>query len=126
MMEQKQTDKGLRKAMKASVSPRLSTNFTFRTMLKVEEAIRLRELKQEKRMLWVTIAASVFLLVGGGVVIAYFWGDAFLEMVTHVFTTFARLDILSSPYVFLSLAVVLLLGFDYWMRRAYFKRHGKE
>ena len=125
-MEQKQTDKGLRKAMKTSVPPRLSTNFTFRTMLKVEEAIRLKELKQEKRMLWATIAASVFLLVGGGVIIAYFWGDAFLEMVTHVFTTFARLDILSSPYVFLSLAVLLLLGFDYWMRRAYFKRHGKE
>ena len=125
-MEQKQTDKGLRKAMKTSVSPRLSTNFTFRTMLKVEEAIRLRELKQEKRMLWATIVGSMFLLVGGGVVIAYFWGDAFLEMVTHVFTTFARLDILSSPYVFLSLAVLLLLGFDYWMRRAYFKRHGKE
>ena len=125
-MEQNQLDKGLRKAMKTSVSPRLSTNFTFRTMLKVEEAIRLKELKQEKRMLWATIAASVFLLVGGGVIIAYFWGDAFLEMVTHVFTTFARLDILSSPYVFLSLAVLLLLGFDYWMRRAYFKRHGKE
>ena len=125
-MTQNQTDKGLRKAMKTSVPPRLSTNFTFRTMLKVEEAIRLRELKQEKRMLWATIAASVFLLVGGGVIIAYFWGDAFLEMVTHVFTTFARLDILSSPYVFLSLAVLLLLGFDYWMRRAYFKHHGKE
>ena len=125
-MEQKQTDKGLRKAMKTSVPPRLSTNFTFRTMLKVEEAIRLRELKQEKRMLWATIVGSMFLLVGGGVVIAYFWGDAFLEMVTHVFTTFARLDILSSPYVFLSLAVLLLLGFDYRMRRAYFKRHSKE
>ena len=125
-MEQNQLDKGLRKAMKTSVSPRLSTNFTFRTMLKVEEAIRLKELKQEKRMLWATIAASVFLLVGGGVIIAYFWGDAFLEMVTNVFVAFARLDILSSPYVFLSLAVLLLLGFDYWMRRAYFKRHGKE
>ena len=125
-MEQNRTDKGLRKAMKASVPPRLSTNFTFRTMLKVEEAIRLKDLKQEKRMLWATIVGSMFLLVGGGVVIAYFWGDAFLEMVTHVFTTFARLDILSSPYVFLSLAVLLLLGFDYWMRHAYFKRHSKE
>ena len=125
-MEQKQTDKGLRKAMKASASPRLSTNFTFRTMLKVEEAIRLKELKQEKRMLWATIAASVFLLVGCGVVIGYFWGDVFGEMFTNTFTAFARLDLLSSPYAFLSLAVLFLLGFDYWMRRAYFKRHGKE
>ena len=38
-MEKHQQDKGLRKAMKTSVSPRLSTNFTFRTMLKVEEAM---------------------------------------------------------------------------------------
>ena len=125
-MEQNQLDKGLRKAMKIKESPRLSTNFTFRTMLKVQEAIRLKELKQEKRMLWATIAASVFLLVGGGVVIGYFWGDVFLTMFTNVFTAFARLDLLSSPYAFLSLAVLLLLGFDYWMRRAYFKRHSKE
>ena len=125
-MEQNQLDKGLRKAMKASASPRLSTNFTFRTMLKVQEAIRLKEQKQEKQMFWATVAASVFLLVGGGVVIGHFWGDVFLAMFTNAFTAFARLDLLSSPYVFLSLAVLLLLGFDYWMRRAYFKRHGKE
>lgn len=125
-MEQNQLDKGLRKAMKASASPRLSTNFTFRTMLKVQEAIRLKEQKQEKQMFWATVAASVFLLVGGGVVIGYFWGDVFLAMFTNAFTAFARLDLLSSPYVFLSLTVLLLLGFDYWMRRAYFKRHSKE
>ena len=125
-MEQNQLDKGLKKAMKIKESPRLSTNFTFRTMLKVQEAIRLKELKQEKQMFWATVAASVFLLVGGGVVIGYFWGDIFLTMFTNVFTAFARLDLLSSPYVFLSLAVLLLLGFDYWMRRAYFNRHSKE
>ena len=125
-MEQNQTDKGLRKAMKASASPRLSTNFTFRTMLKVQEAIRLKEQKQEKQMFWATVAASVFLLVGGGVVIGYLWGDVFLTMFTNVFTAFARLDLLASPYAFLSLAGLLLLGFDYWVRRAYFKRHSKE
>ena len=125
-MEQNQLDKGLKKAMKIKEYPRLSTNFTFRTMLKVQEAIRLKELKQEKQMFWATVAASVFLLVGGGVVIGYFWGDVFLTMFTNVFTAFARLDLLSSPYAFLSLAVLLLLGFDYWVRRAYFKRHSKE
>ena len=125
-MEQHQQDKGLRKAMKASVSPRLSTNFTFRTMLKVEEAIRLKELKQERRMFWAMVVASVFLLVGGGVVITYFWAEEFMEMFTTLFTSFAGLDILSSPSFFLSIATVILLGFDYWMRRAYFKRHGKD
>ena len=125
-MEQNQLDKGLRKAMKASASPRLSTNFTFRTMLNVQEAIRLKEQKQEKQMFWATVVASVFLLVGCGVVIGHFWGDVFGEMFTNTFTAFARLDLLSSPYAFLSLAVLLLLGFDYWVRRAYFKRHSKE
>ena len=125
-MEQKQTDKGLRKAMKTSVPPRLSTNFTFRTMLKVEEAIRLRELKQEKRLFWATIVASVFLLVGGGVVIFTYWGEECIRMFSEVISSIARLDLFSSPYWFLSLAVLLLLLLDYWMRCAYFKRHGKE
>ena len=124
-MEQHQQDKGLRKAMKTSVSPRLSTNFTFRTMLKVEEALRLKELKQERRMFWITVVSSVLLLVGGGVVIAYFCGAEFMAMFTTLFTFLSQLDLFGSPYVFLSLAVLLLLGFDYWMRRAYFKRHGK-
>ena len=125
-MEQNQLDKGLRKAMKTKESPRLSSNFTFRTMLKVQEAIRLKEQKQEKQMFWATIAASIFLLVGCGVVIGYFWGDVFGEMFTNTFIAFTRLDLLSFPYAFLSLAILLLLGLDYWMRRAYFKRHSKE
>ena len=124
-MEQHLKDKGLRKAMKTSVSPRLSTNFTFRTMLKVEEAIRLKELKQERRMFWITVVSSVLLLVGGGVVIACFCRAEFMAMFTTLFTSFSQLDLFGSPYAFLSFAVLLLLGFDYWMRRAYFKRHGK-
>lgn len=124
-MKQNQQDKGLRKAIKTSESPRLSTNFTFRTMLKVEEAIRLREQKIERRMFWATVVASVFLLMGGGVVIAYFWEAEFLEMFTALFTSFAGLEILTSPCFFLSIAFFVLMGFDYLMRRAYFKRHGQ-
>ena len=125
-MEKHQQDKGLRKAMKTSVPPRLSTNFTFRTMLKVEEALRLKELKQERRMFWATVVASVFLLVGCSVVIACFFGTEFMAMFSNLFTSFAQLDLIGSPYAFLSLAILLLLGLDYWMRRAYFKRHGRE
>ena len=124
-MEQNQQDKGIRKAMKTSVSPRLSTNFTFRTMLKVEETIRLKEKKEEMWMFWATVVASVFLLLAGGIVLTLFWGDTFSEMFSEIFTSFTQLDLFGSSYAFLSLAVLLLLGFDYWMRRAYFKRHGK-
>ena len=124
-MEQNHKDKGLRKAMNASASPRLSTNFTFRTMLKVQEAIRLKEQKQEKRMFWIIVVASVFLLTGGGVVIAVFCGDEFSEMFSKVFASFARLDLFAFPYGFFLFAVFILLALDYWMRRAYYKRHGK-
>ena len=125
-MEQNQLDKGLRKAMKIKESPRLSSNFTFRTMLKVQEAIRLKEQKQEKQMFWITVVVSVLLLTGGGVVITLFWGDLFSEMFSNFFTSFVRLDLFASPYWFLSLAIFLLLGLDYWMRHAYNKRHGKR
>ena len=124
-MEQNHKDKGLRKAMNASASPRLSTNFTFRTMLKVQEAIRLKEQKQEKQMFWIIVVASVFLLTGGGVVIAVFCGDEFSEMFSNVFASFARLDLFAFPYGFFLFAVFILLALDYWMRRAYYKRHGK-
>ena len=42
-MNEKQKDKGLMKAVKEQPQFRLTSNFTFRTMQKVEEAILLRE-----------------------------------------------------------------------------------
>ena len=56
-MNEKQKDKGLMKAVKEQPQFRLTSNFTFRTMQKVEEAILLRERKQERKMLLATIAA---------------------------------------------------------------------
>ena len=44
-------DKGLKRAIKEQPQFRLSTNFTFRTMQKVEEAARLHEKKIEQRTL---------------------------------------------------------------------------
>ena len=61
-MNEKQKDKGLMKAVKEQPQFRLTSNFTFRTMQKVEEAILLREKKQERKMLLATIAASLFLI----------------------------------------------------------------
>ena len=52
-MNKKQKDKGLMKAVKEQPQFRLTSNFTFRTMQKVEEAILLREKKQERKM-WVS------------------------------------------------------------------------
>lgn len=66
-MNKKQKDKGLMKAVKEQPQFRLTSNFTFRTMQKVEEAILLRERKQERKMLLATIAASLFLIISGSI-----------------------------------------------------------
>ena len=44
-MNEEQKDKGLKRAVKAENEFRLPSNFAYRTMRKVEEAMRLREKK---------------------------------------------------------------------------------
>ena len=122
-MKKDLTDKGLRKAMQESMPYRLPTNFTFRTMQKVEEVVCRKEQKQE-RWMWISlIAASVCLLVAGALTLHIYWGDEIVETFTGLKQTFVRLDLFSSPYWMLSVLFFILMGFDYWMRRAYYKRH---
>ena len=73
-MNEKQKDKGLMKAVKEQPQFRLTSNFTFRTMQKVEEAILLREKKQERKMLLATIAASLFLIISGSIGLYIYFG----------------------------------------------------
>ena len=124
MMKEHLKDKGLRKAMTDQpMHHRLSTNFTFRTMLKVEEYVRMQERKQERRMLFAVVAASLLLLAGGGVTIVYYWGDTLWEAFAALFSAIPQSDLLSSPYWMLSSVCFILLGLDYWLRRRYYKRH---
>lgn len=74
-MNEKQKDKGLMKAVKEQPQFRLTSNFTFRTMQKVEEAILLRERKQERKMLLATIAASLFLIISGSIGLYIYFGS---------------------------------------------------
>ena len=123
-MKQNLSDKGLKKAMlNASESRSLSTNFTFRTMLKVEELVRMQERKQERHMLFAVVAASLLLLVGGGVTIAYYWGDTLCESFAALPSAISQADLFSSPYWMLSVVCFILLGLDYWLRQRYFKKH---
>ena len=122
-MKKDLTDKGLRKAMQEPMPYRLPSNFTFRTMQKVEEAVRRKEQKQERWMLISLVAASVCLLVAGALTIHIYWGKEMMETFSSLEQSFARLDLLSSPYWMLSVLFFILMGFDYWMRRTYYKRH---
>ena len=74
-------DKGLKRAIKEQPQFRLSTNFTFRTMQKVEEAARLHEKKIEQRTLWATIIASLLLLASGIAGVIYYLGDSLTEFI---------------------------------------------
>ena len=122
-MKKDLTDKGLRKAMQEPMPYRLPSNFTFRTMQKVEEAVRRKEQKQERWMLISLVAASVCLLVPGALTLHIYWGKEMVETFSSLEQSFARLDLLSSPYWMLSVLFFILMGFDYWMRRTYYKRH---
>jgi len=122
-MKKDSTDKGLRKAMQEPMPYRLPSNFTFRTMQKVEEAVRRKEQKQERWMLISLVAASVCLLVAGALTLHIYWGKEMVETFSSLEQSFARLDLLSSPYWMLSVLFFILMGFDYWMRRTYYKRH---
>ena len=122
-MKKDLTDKGLRKVIQEPMPYRLPTNFTFRTMQKVEEAARRKEQKQE-RWMWISlVAASVCMLVAGALTLHIYWGEEMVETFSSLEQSFARLDLLSSPYWMLSVLFFILMGFDYWMRRAYYKRH---
>ena len=61
-MNEELKDRGLKKAVREQTTFRLPSNFTYRTMQKVEEAIRLHEKKSERRILLATIAAAIFLI----------------------------------------------------------------
>ena len=122
-MKKDLTDKGLRKAMQEPMPYRLPSNFTFRTMQKVEEAVRRKEQKQERWMLISLVAASVCLLVAGALTLHIYWGKEMVETFSSLEQSFARLDLLSSPYWMLAVLFFILMGFDYWMRRTYYKRH---
>ena len=122
-MKKDLTDKGLRKVMQEPMPYRLPSNFTFRTMQKVEETLRRKEQKQERWMLISLIAASVCLLVAGALTLHIYWGKEMVETFSSLEQSFARLDLLSSPYWMLSVLFFILMGFDYWMRRTYYKRH---
>lgn len=124
-MNEKQKDKGLMKAVKEQPQFRLTSNFTFRTMQKVEEAILLRERKQERKMLLATIAASLFLIISGSIGLYIYFGKYIKETMYHAFLAGSHVLKIQIPLIYLLfiITIPLFMFFDRWMRKQYFKRH---
>ncbi|WP_455665102.1 hypothetical protein [Phocaeicola sp.] len=123
-MNKEEKDKGIRKAMKEQPQFRLPSNFVYRTMQKVEETALLRERQTERRTLWATILASIFLVTGSIACAFIFFGNAikqsFSQSITQVESPITHFP---TPYLLFIATITLLLLFDRWMRKQYFKRN---
>ena len=125
-MKQDRKDSGLRKALHSKHSV-LPSNFTFRTMQKIEEDIRAREKRAEKQMFYSIVAVSAALSAVLGIFVDNFYGEELKRMFSSVADTFLKLDIFASPYILFAIILILLILFDHWMRSSYYKRQkGQE
>ena len=123
-MKQDRKDSGLRKALHSKHSV-LPSNFTFRTMQKIEEDIRAREKRAEKQMFYSIVAVSAALSAVLGLIVDHFYGKELKRMFSSIAETFLQLDIFATPYILIAIILILLILFDHWMRSSYYKRHTK-
>lgn len=119
-------DKALKRALKQQEeTPHLPPNFCFRTMLRINEEVRLREKRTERRLLVGIIAVSLLLIGGGVFVLTYFYGDLLRQAFAILWESADAADF--QPAFLLCLPVIILLYFDYLMRRTYYShRHKKQ
>ena len=123
-MKQEAKDRGLKKALHSKHSV-LPSNFTFRTMQKIEEDIRAREKRAEQQMFYSIVAVSAALSAVLVLIVDHFYGKELKRMFSSIAETFLQLDIFAPPYILFAIILILLILFDHWMRSSYYKRHTK-
>ena len=121
-MKQEAKDRGLKKAL-GSKNSTLPSNFNFCTMRKVEEYIRTREKRREQLMLYSIITVSVLLLAGAGITIYLYCGEEVKRMAPDLTSAFLHSTSQASPYCYFAIIILVLILFDYWMRKSYYKHH---
>ena len=121
-MKQNEKNRGLRKALERKNSALLS-NFTFCTMQRVEEYARQREKRREQLMLYSIITVSVLLLAGAGITIYHYCGENVKRMASDLTSAFLHFTSQAFPYCYFAIIILVLILFDYWMRKSYYKHH---
>ena len=121
-MKQEAKDRGLRKAM-SSRNSALPSNFTFCTMQKIEEYIRIREKRTERLIFYSIVGVSAALSAVLGLIVDHFYGKELKRMFSSIAETFLQLDIFAPHYILFAIILILLILFDHWMRSSYFKQH---
>lgn len=114
------SDKGLKQALVQEEPAKLSSNYYFRTMEKVEEMARRQERKAGWRISVLLLCVSLA-LVGGGIIILLHYCPGILKVnLMQAVKEGSNMPVL--PLWALAVLVLLLLVFDYWIRKAYAKR----
>lgn len=110
---------------------KLSSNFTYRTMLKVDKLNKELERKRELRsMIW-TIAIVAFMILSGGITLGLLYGSEIVRSfstmgasVGESFTLESGFALIPQLFVFITPIAILLIA-DHMLRRAYSKRHNR-
>ena len=121
-MKQNEKNRGLRKALERKNSA-LPSNFIFCTMQRIEEYARQREKRREQLMLYSIITVSVLLLAGAGITIYLYCGEEVKRMALDITSAFLHSTSQASPYCYFAIIILVLILFDYWMRKSYYKHH---
>lgn len=112
------TDKGIRKALGSSPQLRLPSNFTYRTLQRIEEEQRRREHAQEK-WLFIAMVATCCLMVGGLVFAGcWFYGESLKEGLRHT-TDWLQLLLNNGFTLPLLLSLPLLWVFNQVLKRKF-------
>lgn len=122
-METNNKDNMLKQAIDRRVNSSLPSNFNYQMMNK----IRLEAAKQHRRRKVISwcwlIAGSLFLLgLGVYILVAYLEVD-FMNYIPQKESIQPVVDVIAF-YWYIAILVLVLLGFDYWMR--WYRRKGME
>lgn len=114
MSQTNQTDKGLKKAIERQPAFRLPTNFTYRTLQRIEEEARARERRAERRVsiLWIITLSAML-----GSSLAYIVHTCGADMLRSFVASGTRPLVLS-----VTVALPLLMLFNAWLRQKFSKK----
>lgn len=119
-------DKALKRAVKEQPSFQLPSNFTYRTMQRIDRTVLLRQKRNERITLVAIICSSLFLVGGCARWLVKLTGGSLREsLIQPLRDTGEAFTLIPKGYWELLLLVGILLVFDHWMRKIYTKHKEK-
>lgn len=115
-MEQEHKNKGLKRVLVDKRQVELPSNFTYQTMMKLDEHLRLEEKKRDQRQCCLVIALFCILAAGTFWAMHQFFGFTFNLRPIEI-------PVFQKSSLFFAVILLILFGFDYSIRSIYRKRH---